>query len=224
MTVTFNTNSIFIPSIHRSVDAERLAQILACLGQVERCDFVEMTTKKMHWRRVFVHFASMENLPEFQTSSSEGEFAVKLYYFVTISGLDHLYTLQAFKNDSTFLRDGMKQSGVPYQLSETEWRIAPHYPQKQEPTSCGGYGEARSAGAEPPTHGGRSPKCVVPQRHQLFSPPPPLRRRTNDPFEQDLIQSYCTDEPDVENGLRREMRAWNEVEEGEIIELWCQEV
>ena len=201
MTVTFNTNSIFIPSIHRSVGAERLAQILACLGQVERCDFVEMTTKKMHWRRVFVHFASMENLPEFQTSSSEGEFAVKLYYFVTISGLDHLYTLQAFKNDSAF---------------------PPHYPQK--PTSCGGYGEARSAGAEPPTHGGRSPKCVVPQRHQLFSPPPPLRRRTNDPFEQDLIQSYCTDEPDVENGLRREMRAWNEVEEGEIIELWCQEV
>ena len=133
---------------------------------------------------------------------------MNLYYFVTISGLDHLYTLQAFKNDSTFLRDGMKQSGVPYQLSETEWRIAPHYPQKQEP----------------PTHGGRSPKCVVPQRHQLFSPPPPLRRRTNDPFEQDLIQSYCTDEPDVENGLRREMRAWNEVEEGEIIELWCQEV
>ena len=84
-------NSIFIPSVHRSVNAERLTQIVNCLGVVTRVEFVEMPKRKHHWRRAFVHFISLDY-------GMMDETCTKLYYFTTVEGKDNLYTLYALFN------------------------------------------------------------------------------------------------------------------------------
>lgn len=51
------TNSIFIPSIHRSIDVDRLSTGLADLGEIIRTDFFEMVPQKAQWRRAAIYFA-----------------------------------------------------------------------------------------------------------------------------------------------------------------------
>jgi len=51
------TNSIFIPSVHRSIDAAQLSAGLADLGNIVRTDFFEMVPQKAHWKRAAVYFA-----------------------------------------------------------------------------------------------------------------------------------------------------------------------
>jgi hypothetical protein len=51
-------SSIFIPSVHRSVDIVQMQILLSFVGEVERIDFVEMKPQKANWRRAFVHFRS----------------------------------------------------------------------------------------------------------------------------------------------------------------------
>jgi hypothetical protein len=64
-----STSSIFIPSIHRSVNETYLSAMVGDYGKVIRIDFFEMAIPKRCWRRAAVYFEEEIELDDNETCS-----------------------------------------------------------------------------------------------------------------------------------------------------------
>lgn len=161
--------SVFIPSVHRSVDMKQLSTILEKHGVIERVDFVEMEHFKKNWRRAFVHFK------DFKTDAfHEGE---ELYYTVNISGYICDYKMITLVNRTPIPITNLNIHQLAYQLYELQQEMVKKDEIIQEL-------QDRLSRLE-------SNNIVLDDVDVIEMPsPPPLVRQTNNPFSNDMWTEF----------------------------------
>ena len=206
-------NSIFIPSVHRSVDAERLTQIVNCLGVVTRVEFVEMPKRKLHWRRAFVHFVSLDYRIMDETCT-------KLYYFTTLEGKDNLYTLYALFNRRS-VQPTLPQlhekcisfeetmEGICKRIDALEFttQLMPSKPPPIERSTNHSYEQlhVKCSNMESAIDELYKKIDTLENKAQIMPPiPPPIQRSTNNPFAHLRYDSWPPPE-DIRNLMNQSM-------------------